>query len=73
MSREGSTSEDPRGSWADRLLTALPHPPRLRGKPLIWLALGVSHGAWLITYTELPEDLVMWVGIGVAVLLQITS
>jgi len=51
-------------SRIDRLMMRLPEPPRAVGSlglsTLTWIALGVSHGAWLIKYDVFPMDYVIW-------------
>jgi hypothetical protein len=55
-------------SRADRLIQWHPEPPRvdLGLSTLVWIALGVSHGAWLIRYDIFPADYVIWGAIVVA-------
>ena len=51
-------------SRIDRLMMRLPEPPRavdgLGLSSLTWIALGVSHGAWLIKYDVFHTDYVIW-------------
>jgi len=56
-------------SRMDRLIMSLPDLPRLNGlrlSTLVWIALGVSHGAWLIENSVFPADYVIWGAIIVA-------
>jgi len=54
----------------DRFMLSFPDMGSVDGlglSTLVWIALGVSHGAWLIRYDIFPADYVIWGAIVVAV------
>lgn len=58
-------------SRLDRFMLSFPDISSVDGvglSTLVWIALGVSHGAWLIRYDIFPADYVIWGAIVVAAL-----
>jgi len=55
----------------DCLIMAFPESPRFDSIGLltiVWIALGVSHGAWLIDNSIFPTNYVIWGAITIAVI-----